>query len=142
MAYKCKSCNKISKGKKQRSITSFFKKHRCQGCGSFDFIDLGEVIGLIYDFEELIFDFVEETDCGYEEEGGILYPEEEDTFADEDFQGVLVARDDRVDEEDMVPYRDSVFPTTFTTDDIVADDSPTEDSYDSGSSCDSCGSDD
>jgi hypothetical protein len=61
MAYKCKSCNKVSKGKKQKSLSSFFKKHRCPGCGSFDFIDIGDLIGLIYDFEELIFDFKAES---------------------------------------------------------------------------------
>jgi hypothetical protein len=136
MAYKCRSCNKISKGKKQKSLSSFFKKHRCPGCGSFDFIDIGDPIGLIYDFEELIFDLIEETDCDYEEEV--------DTYADEEFHGVLIAPDSREDEEDEVPHRDSVFPTTFSTDSIIADEQLQEDSsyrYNSSSSSPSYESD-
>lgn len=56
-AYKCKRCQKVSRGKKKKGISSFHKKHRCPGCGSFYFFEIDIVDGLIFDFEELIFDY-------------------------------------------------------------------------------------
>ena len=89
-AYKCKKCQKVSKGKKSKGVTTFHKKHRCPGCGSFYFFKIDIFDGLIFDFEELVFDYEGEyaTETPPEDyvEGEPLEDPEEATMMDEDLE--------------------------------------------------------
>ena len=58
MAHRCKSCKKVSRGKKKPMITTH-KRHCCPGCGGTDFEIIDDAIDMVYDFEELIFDFID-----------------------------------------------------------------------------------
>ena len=62
MAYKCKSCKKVARGKKKKTASTLFKKHCCPGCGSYDFDFIEDTVDLIYDFEEIAFYLLESTE--------------------------------------------------------------------------------
>lgn len=72
MAFKCRSCSKISRGKKAKSLTTVFKKHKCQGCGSTDFFFISDSMDLIYDFDELVFDVVSSIDMSTSRESQMI----------------------------------------------------------------------
>jgi hypothetical protein len=60
MAYQCNSCGKFSKRKKKKPLRAIFKKHFCPGCRSSDFSYRKLINPHIYDFEELIFETLED----------------------------------------------------------------------------------
>lgn len=116
-AYKCKRCQKISKGKKKKGIDSFHKKHRCPGCGSFYFFEIDIVDGLIFDFDELIFDYegeyIPETPENYVEEEPLEDPEEanmmnEDLDADDPLRTDDAVETCGPDVEDEEPSKETV----------------------------------
>jgi hypothetical protein len=117
MAYQCKSCKKVSRKKKKKALGDMLKKHRCMGCGSYDFIEIDDTPDLLYDFEELVFYFMEDSVM---EEGGVTYPEEEpETYAEE-------TPDNPVEERVAVPHNDSVFPSVFNADSIGIESTPVQ----------------
>ena len=117
MAYQCKSCKKVSRKKKKKALGDMLKKHRCMGCGSYDFIEIDDTPDLLYDFEELVFYFMEDPVM---EEGGVVYPEEEpETYAEE-------APEDPVEEKVSVSHNDSVFPSVFSTDSLGIEPTPVQ----------------
>lgn len=165
MAYKCTRCKKVSRGKKSKGITSFHKKHRCPGCGSFYFIEVGDELGLAIDFEELIFDFVGEyipespQEEAYEKEPLDESPVDEEPYNDgepvvEEYSPIpavnelpgMQPEEDRVCKEDPSPsfdnednsrYSHTTFSDTPSDDNSGWGSSSSSSSFDSGSSYDS-----
>lgn len=62
MAYRCKSCKKVARGKRKKTASTLLKKHCCPGCGSFELDLFDDDLGLIYDFEELGFELIDVID--------------------------------------------------------------------------------
>jgi hypothetical protein len=59
MAYRCKNCKKIARGKKKKTASTLLKRHCCPGCGFFEFDLIEGTLDLIYDFDELAFDLMD-----------------------------------------------------------------------------------